>query len=103
MKDGDKPATELLKNDTCNSSSDESDCAGNRNEQEIVNDTNSCSFSYADANVFVNTRLLQNCMNAEDSLRDISVNMKKQNTLMYIYTKVYKNDVHVNMKKNISK
>lgn len=62
---------------TCHSSSDESGCAANENEQEIVNDAHFCFFSLADAHVFVdnlkvfaqvhgNTRLLQICMNAED-------------------------------------
>lgn len=53
VKDWDKSAIGHLKNDTWNSNSDESDIAAHQNEQEIVNDIASSSFSYADANFFV--------------------------------------------------
>lgn len=46
--------------------------------------------------------LIQNCMNVEDNLAEMFVNMKKtnmreQNTIMEVYTTGIQNDIHVNM------
>lgn len=100
MKYWDKPATELLKNDTCNSSIDESGCAAYENKQENVNDTNSWFFlsrcSWFCSNLKVSAKfhghIASKSMNKRgQSKRDVckyeKSNTREQKTIIDFYTK----------------